>query len=86
MAEIDGMVTEPLEQMLSAIPGMSYPFTRALIGTGGGLAYAFTMKPSVSFDAQGNARPWAFTDSENGTYWPWWMWGVAPGFVLGVLL
>lgn len=80
------MVTEPLESFLAGIPGMAYPFTRALIGTGGGLAYAFMMKPAVSFDTQGNPLPWAFNDPLKGTYWPWWMWGVAPGVVLGVLL
>jgi hypothetical protein len=82
----DEAVIGPLEDMLAGIPGMRYPLTRGLIGTAGGLGFAYVAKPGVSFGPDGSARPWALTNGGDGTMFPWWMWGAVPGLILGVFL
>ena len=55
--------------------GLNKPFGRAAALASVGLATQLLLKPSISYTADGSARPFVLTSSEsNTTYVPWWAW------------
>lgn len=64
---------ETAENIYAALGMMDDPAKRALFTAlvAGGTYYA--IKPSVSFDQKGNAKPWTLTSpkSSNSTLFPW---------------
>jgi hypothetical protein len=88
MTDVDRSIMNPIESVLSMVPGASGPIGRTVIGGGIGGTYAFVAKPSVSFTADGAARPWILINSSDpeGTIFPWWAWIVVPATVFGVLI
>ena len=88
MSALDKAVITPIEQGLSYLPGGTYPAVRTLYGFGAGAAFAYVVRPSVSFEANGKPRPWIITDSGNSqaTIFPYWAWAVLPGLFFGVFV
>jgi len=82
-----GVIT-PVEQTFLALPGGGSPIGRMIISGGAGAAVAYFVRPSVSFDANGNARPWILFDSKNSdaTIFPYWAWFVVPAVTFGLFL
>ena len=78
----------PIEEALLCIPGCSGPLGRVAIFGGAGAAFAYGVKPSISFEADGTAKPWILFDPTNArsTLFPHWMWGVLPAVIFGVLI
>lgn len=77
-----------LEQALMAIPGASTPFGRASIFGGAGLAFAYTVRPSLAFHADGSPRKWIVTNGSDpeATIFPWWAFGLVPAVLFSVLV
>ena len=65
MTDVDEAVVAPLEMAFATLPGGVYPLGRAMWGAAIGGAVAYGVRPSVSFDAHGQARPWIVTDPNN---------------------
>ncbi len=88
MSDIDQAIVAPIEELLSKIPLMEYPSARAAAAGGLGYLIASTVKPSVSYDKNGNQRPWMLTDPDaaDATLFPWWAWIVVPGAIFGIFL
>ena len=86
-ATIDNALS-PIEEILIQIPGGATPMGRMALFGGMGAAYAYTMRPSMSFDASGNAKPWIVFDPQNpnAAIFPYWAWGVVPAIIFGVLV
>lgn len=76
---------EGIYDSLGMMRGESAPAKRMLFtaAVGGGLAYA--IKPRVSFDAKGNARPWVLSSPQhpNATAFPWFLWAGIGGLIGG---
>ncbi len=77
-----------IEQLLLKVPGAATPVGRVAIFGGAGAAYAYNMRPSISFHADGSPRPWILMDSNNAeaTLFPYWAWFVVPGAIFGVFI
>jgi len=88
MSALDQAIITPLEQALSYIPGAQYPAVRCAMGGAAGAAFAYKVRPSVSFDKAGNPRPWIVTNSSNAeaTIFPYWAWAVLPALFFGVFV
>ena len=90
MSQLDDLIISPFESMfdsLGMMRGSTAPLKRTLFGFGLGAGVTYALKPAVSFTGQ-NPRPWVALkpDDPNATMVPWWMPGVATGFVFGVLI
>jgi hypothetical protein len=76
---------EGVYDSLGMMKGESAPAKRLLFtgAVAGGLAYA--IKPRVSFDEKGAARPWVLTSPSHprATYFPWFMWAGIGGLLGG---
>lgn len=86
--EMEAGVVAPVEQAFLALPFGGSPVGRVVLAGGAGAALAYFLRPSVSFDAHGNARPWILFDSRNpdATVFPYWAYFVVPGAVCGLFL
>jgi hypothetical protein len=78
----------PIESAVAAIPGCNSPLGRIAVFGGAGTAFAYGVKPSISFNPDGTVKPWILFDAmnPNATLFPHWMWGVLPAFIFGVLV
>jgi hypothetical protein len=78
----------PVEQVFCALPFGTSPVGRVLLAGGAGAAFAYFVRPSVSFDGNGNPRPWILFDSKNANaaVFPYWGWFVVPGAICGLFL
>lgn len=87
MEAIDNALS-PIEEILTEIPGAATPLGRMALFGGAGAAYAYYVRPSMSFDATGCAKPWIFFEPKNpnAAIFPYWAWGVVPAVVFGVLI
>jgi hypothetical protein len=87
MAEQSAVIA-PVEQAFCALPFGSTPTGRVLLAGGAGAAFAYFVRPSVSFDANGNPRPWVLFDSKNpqAAVFPYWGFFVVPGVIFGLFL
>jgi hypothetical protein len=85
--ETDGVLS-PIEGVLASIPGCNTPLGRIAVFGGAGAAFAYGVKPSMSFNPDGTPKPWILFDAlnPNATLMPHWMWGVLPAFIFGVLV
>lgn len=81
-------VITPIEGILLQIPGAATPLGRVAVFGGAGAAFAYWVRPSVSFDESGQPKPWIVTDSKNpnATLFPYWAWFVVPATLFGVLI
>jgi hypothetical protein len=81
-------VIAPVEQAFLSLPFGSSPAGRVLLAGGVGSAFAYFVRPSVSFNKDGNPRPWILFDSRNpeATFFPYWAFFVVPGAVCGLFL
>ena len=73
---------------LGLLYGESAPARRFVFGALVGSGISYLVKPSYSFDASGNPRPWALSEpnSPNKTAFPWWLPGAAFGFFSGFMI
>jgi hypothetical protein len=87
MAEPDNVLA-PIEDLLMNIPGCSTPIGRIAVFGGGGAAFAYAVRPSISFTDAGVARPWILMDARNpeATLMPAWMWGFLPAALFGIFI
>ena len=66
---------------LFSITGLGSPYKRgAFCALAGFLAQMF-IKPSISYNSQGIARPFITSGDQNSTFLPWWSWSVVGGLV-----
>jgi len=81
-------VIAPVEQVFASLPFGSSPSGRVLLAGGAGAAFAYFVRPAVSFDKNGNPRPWILLDSKNpdATVFPYYAWFVAPAVIFGLFL
>jgi hypothetical protein len=81
-------VIAPVEQAFCALPFGHTAAGRVVLAGGAGVALAYAVRPSVSFDTHGNPRPFILFDSKNpeATIFPYWAWFVVPGVVCGLFL
>jgi len=81
-------VIAPVEQVFLALPFGGSPVGRVLLAGGAGAAFAYFLRPSVSFDKNGNPRPWILFDSKNpnAAIFPYYAWFVVPGAICGLFL
>ena len=81
-------VLAPIEALVMAVPGTATPLGRAAIFGSAGMALAWSMKPSMSFDHTGRVRPWIVMDANNpeAAVFPYWAWGVVPAVLFGILI
>ncbi len=88
MADESLNICAPIENILASIPLCSTPLGRVAVfgALGGGAAYY--LKPSMSFNSDGSARPWVLFDSSNpqAAIFPSWAWFLVPAVVFGVLI
>lgn len=78
----------PIEDLMMNIPGAQTPMGRMLVFGGAGTAFAYAVRPSMSFFEDGSPRPWIITDSKNpqATLFPYWAYTVLPALVFGVFV
>lgn len=88
MTEVDKAVIVPIERALAALPFGGSPLGRAAITAAMGGAIAYYVRPSVSFDENGQPRPWILIDQQNpnATIFPWQAWVVVPGILFGIFI
>lgn len=88
MADDSSNVVIPVEKVFSALPFGSSPLGRVVLAGGAGLAFAYAVRPSCSFDANGNPRPWIVFDQRNpeACVFPYWAYFVVPGVLFGLFL
>ena len=88
MSALDEYVITPIEQGMAILPFGTQPAGRAAWGFAAGAAFAYFVRPSLSFDAAGNPLPWIVTDSSNpnATIFPYWAYAVLPGLFFGVFV
>jgi len=88
MSDIDSAVVTPIETLLARLPAGTHPVGRMVWAGGLGGAVAYTVRPSVSFAADGSPRPWILTDSENpeAAVFPWWGFIALPAVIFGVFV
>lgn len=83
-------MSEPsaLESLLVCVPGAATPLGRVAVFGGSGMAFAYFVRPEVSFHADGSPRKWIVTNGEDkqATLFPWWAWGVVPAVLFGILI
>jgi len=81
-------VVAPVEQVFMQLPFGGTPIGRVVLAGGAGGAFAYYVRPSCSFDKNGNPRPWIVFDSKNpeACVFPSWAWIVVPGAVFGLFL
>lgn len=87
MAEANNVMA-PVESAFSYIPGGNYPIGRVAIGAAAGGSVAYFVRPAMSFNADGSARPFILFDPQNpqATIFPWWAYIALPAVIFGVLL
>jgi hypothetical protein len=83
---VESIELSTLEQFMVFL-GLESPSLRFLGGVTLTTGVILALKPSISFDASGNARAWSVTSSSsNSTLVPWWLPGVMVGGALATLL
>lgn len=77
-----------VESMLMSVPGASTPLGRIAIFGGLGTAIAYFVRPSMSFNEDGSAKPWIIFDSANAsaTLMPYWAYTLVPAVLMGVCI
>ena len=81
-------VVAPIERLFLALPMGGSPLGRTILAGGAGLAVAYGLRPSISFDKQGKPRPFILFDQRNpeATLFPAWAYFVVPGVIFGLFL
>lgn len=77
-----------IESLLMSVPGAHTPLGRAALFGGAGGAFAYVVRPSLSFKANGAPRSWIVTNGNDpeATLFPWWAWIVVPGALFSVFV
>ena len=91
MSALDDLLISPFESAFDAVGmmrGSTAPLKRSIVGMAVGAGATYALKPAVSFLPSGAPRPWVALkpNDPNATMVPWWMPGIATGFVFGVLI
>lgn len=90
-AKIHDNVTGPLGKGLATI-GVNSPWKTGLFISGLTAGALYYLKPSQSFDAEGNPRPWVFFyDADKSgaappTYFPFWFTSLLVGYGLSLVI
>ena len=71
-----------------SVPGGATPMGRVMVFSTAGTAFAYLVRPSMSFNEDGSAKPWIVTDANNpnATLFPYWAYTVLPGLLFGVFV
>ncbi len=88
MADEGLNVCAPIESILGSIPLCSTPLGRVAVFGGLGGATAYVIKPSMSFNDDGSAKPWILFDPSNpqAAIFPSWAFFLVPALIFGVLI
>jgi len=88
MTDLDRAVITPIETLLSQLPFGGSPMGRMFLAGGAGGAFAYYVRPSVSFNKDGSPRPWILTDSSNpdAAVFPWWAFIALPAVTFGMFV
>jgi hypothetical protein len=93
MDKLDSLIIEPIENGFDAVGAMQgemAPLKRAAIGAALGAAVVYGIKPSVAYDKNGVARPFAGTatagQKDNATWLPYWAIIGIPAVVFSVFI
>ena len=71
-----------IEKTLSFIGLGGFP-ARFFFGSAVGFGVQLFLTPSISYDKEGYARPFAlFSDDPNSTFFPWYIWPLLSGLML----
>ena len=70
------------------IPGCNTPLGRVAVFGGAGTAYAYYVRPEMSFMPDGSPRPWIILEpnNQNATMFPYWAYTLVPALLFGVFL
>lgn len=71
--------------------GLTSPVSRALFGIGIGVAFAFLVKPSVSYNADGTPKKFSWfapadAPKDTLTKFPWYFYPVVLGLLFGLFV
>lgn len=70
--------------------GLGTPLNRALFGGMLGFGTQLFFKPSISYVASSSgkyiAKPFYFSDKENGTFVPWWSWPIVSSLLFSLFV
>lgn len=62
--------------------GMATPARRFIVGTAAGALLVWALRPSSSYDEQGQAKSWTIVSSDpDATSLPWWGLAMIPGVI-----
>lgn len=88
MAELIDNATTAMEDIMLKIPFCSTPIGRTLVFGGAGAAFAYTVRPAMSFYPDGRPREWILVDRSNpeATLFPYWAYLVIPGALAGIFI
>jgi len=86
MSDFDVMT--PLEELVNMVPGTSTPLGRVAVFGLAGTTFAYAVRPEMSFNKDGSARPWIVFDSKNpeATLFPYWAYGLVPAVLFGIFI
>ena len=77
-----------IEQLMMKLPLGSTPAGRAALFGGGGVAFAYFVRPSISFNVDGTPKPWILFDANNAnaTLFPYWAWAAVPAVLFSIFV
>lgn len=77
-----------IEQLLMGIPGANTPGGRIAVFGGLGGAFAYFVKPDMTFFPNGSPRPWIVMDANNpnATLFPYWAYVIVPAVAFGFFI
>jgi len=91
---IDNLIIKPIEGTMAMLPYGNSPIGRMVWAGGAGTAFAYLVKPDISFFGPEDFRQpklWSLTapagtNSAQLTIFPAWAWTVVPAVLLGVFV
>jgi hypothetical protein len=69
--------------------GLDSPISRTIFGATAGFVLQLLLKPSISYNEQGNTKTFALfadKDDKDTTYFPWYLFPILLGLLMGVFL
>jgi len=67
--------------------GLNSPWARLIFGASLGFAGQMILKPSMSYDKNGQSKDfYLFSSGKNSTLLPWWIWPVVGGLFFSVFI
>ena len=81
-------VLDPIEELVAMVPGASTPLGRVAVFGAAGTAVAYFLRPEMSFNPDGSAKPWIILDpnNANATLFPYWAYTLVPAVLFGIFL